>query len=243
MSSFDVDHIWFCDDIFGLRPGWINEFADVLELEELKIRFKIQARADLLLHDGVIESLARAGCENVWMGAESGSQKILDAMEKGIRVEQIGQATAQLKKAGIHPSFFIQFGYLGETREDISSTIRMIHDLLPFEIGISVSYPLPGTIFYENVKKDLKEKSNWTDSDELQMMFRNTYQPKFYKQLHRYVHKSYRRQLAWQNIKNICRRPLGITRASVKSAASFAYYFPACLIARQKLNALEKAAI
>ncbi|MFI5155572.1 MAG: B12-binding domain-containing radical SAM protein [Chitinophagales bacterium] len=239
-ASFHVDHIWFCDDIFGLRPGWISEFADILESEELRIRFKIQARADLLLHDGVIESLARAGCENVWIGAESGSQKILDAMDKGITVEQIGRATAQLKRAGIHPSFFIQFGYLGETREDISRTIQMIHDLLPFEIGISVSYPLPGTIFYEKVKKDLKEKSNWTDSDELQMMFKNTYQPGFYKQLHRYVHKSYRRQLALQNIKNICRRPWSITSASIKTAASFVYFLPAAIIARQKLNALEK---
>ena len=104
-AYFQVEHIWFCDDIFGLKPGWINEFADILDADGLNIRFKIQARADLLLHEGVIESLARAGCENVWMGAESGSQKILDAMDKGITVEQIGQATQQLKKAGIHPSF------------------------------------------------------------------------------------------------------------------------------------------
>ena len=80
------------------------------------------------------------------MGAESGSQKILDAMDKGITVEQIYEATPLLKKHGIKPSFFIQFGYLGETREDIDKTIRMIKELLPYQIGISVSYPLPGTV-------------------------------------------------------------------------------------------------
>jgi radical SAM superfamily enzyme YgiQ (UPF0313 family) len=236
---FKPDHIWFCDDIFGLKPGWINEFADILKSEGIRISFKIQARADLLLHEGVIDSLAKAGCENVWMGAESGSQKILDAMDKGITVMQISETTKKLKAAGIHPSFFIQFGYLGETREDISQTIQMIHELLPYEIGISVSYPLPGTLFYEKVKRDMKEKTNWTDSDELQLMFRNTYQPRFYKQLHRYVHKSYRRQLALENMKNLFRQPLRMNGRLIRSACSYFYFLPAAFIAKQKLNALQ----
>ena len=82
------------------------------------------------------------------MGAESGSQKILDAMDKGTSVTQIYEATRLLKKNGIKPSFFIQFGYPGETYDDIKKTISMINQLLPFEIGISVSYPLPGTVFF-----------------------------------------------------------------------------------------------
>ena len=241
-NIFRAEHIWFCDDIFGLKPGWIDEFAEILRKEEIRIKFKIQARADLLLHEGVIDSLAKAGCENVWMGAESGSQKILDAMDKGITVEQIREATGKLKKAGIHPSFFIQFGYLGETREDIFQTIRMIHELLPYEIGISISYPLPGTVFFEKVKKDMQEKTNWTDSDELQLMFRNTYQSRFYKQLHRYVHKSYRRQLALDNIKKLFRQPLRVDLKLIRSACSFFYFMPAAFISRQKLNAFEKTA-
>ncbi|HET9430360.1 MAG TPA: radical SAM protein, partial [Chitinophagaceae bacterium] len=114
----DYEHIWFCDDIFGLKPGWVHQFANLVEKEQLQFKFKIQARADLLLQEDYIRDLARAGCENIWMGAESGSQKILDAMDKGTRVEQIFEATRLLKKNGIHPSFFIQFGYPGETRED-----------------------------------------------------------------------------------------------------------------------------
>jgi hypothetical protein len=77
----------------------------------------------------------------------------------------------------------------------------MINELIPYEIGISVSYPLPGTVFFEKVKTELKEKTNWTDSDELALMFRNTYAPAFYKQLHRYVHKNYRKQVAIQHLK------------------------------------------
>jgi radical SAM superfamily enzyme YgiQ (UPF0313 family) len=155
-EKFRFDHIWFCDDIFGLKPGWVNAFANCIEKEQLQFRFKIQARADLLLQENTIKDLARAGCHNIWMGAESGSQKVLDAMDKGTTVEQIYQATTLLKKHGIHPSFFIQFGYPGETQEDIAKTIRMIKDLLPYEMGISVSYPLPGTVFYERVKTEQK---------------------------------------------------------------------------------------
>ncbi len=238
-EKFNFDHIWFCDDIFGLKPGWVHEFADLVEKENLHIKFKIQARVDLMMQENYIKDLARAGCENIWMGAESGSQKILDAMDKGTTVEQIHNATHLLKRHGIHPSFFIQFGYPGETKEDIMKTIRMINELLPHEIGISVSYPLPGTTFYERVKNELREKTNWTDSDELALMFRNTYAPAFYKQLYRYVHKSYRKHVAIQHLKKLITKPFALTLFTVKKALSFIYYAPAAWIDKQKLDSLE----
>jgi radical SAM superfamily enzyme YgiQ (UPF0313 family) len=238
-EKFNFDHIWFCDDIFGLKPGWVHEFADLLQKEKLQFKFKIQARADLLLQEDYIADLARAGCQNIWMGAESGSQKILDAMDKGTRVEQITEATRLLKKNKINPSFFIQFGYPGETRQDILKTIRMINTLLPYEIGISVSYPLPGTVFYEKVKAQLEYKANWTDSDELALMFTNTYAPAFYKQLHRYVHKSYRQHMAMDTMKNIVRRPSTFRMGTVKKAVSLFYYSLTAWIAKQKLQKLE----
>lgn len=240
---YDFDHIWFCDDIFGLKPGWVHEFANLLEKCDLRFRFRIQARADLLLQENYIRDLARAGCENIWMGAESGSQEILDAMDKGTTVEQIRTATSLLKKHGIHPSFFIQFGYPGETSEDIKKTIRMINELLPHEIGISVSYPLPGTKFFENVKSQLQFKSNWTDSDELALMFRNTYAPAFYKQLHRYTHKTYRMHLAVQHLKSLFSSPKAATSYRIKKALSLFYYAPAAWIARKRLNTLESTAL
>ena len=239
-EKFQFDHIWFCDDIFGLKPGWVNEFADLVEKENLHFKFKIQARADLLLQENYIRDLARAGCDNIWMGAESGSQKILDAMDKGTTIEQIHASTKLIRKYGMKPSFFIQFGYIGETKEDIKKTIRMINELLPYEIGISVSYPLPGTGFYEKVKPGLKEKTNWTDSDELALMFRNTYQPAFYKQLYRYVHKTYRMHLALENIRQLFLQPAETSLKKLKKAASYFYYLPASILAKVKLNALEK---
>jgi anaerobic magnesium-protoporphyrin IX monomethyl ester cyclase len=238
-EKFQFDHIWFCDDIFGLKPGWVNEFAILIEKEKTSIKFKIQARADLLVQENYIRDLARAGCDNIWMGAESGSQKILDAMDKGTTIEQIYSSTKLLKKRGIKPSFFIQFGYPGETKNDIRKTISMINELLPHSIGISVSYPLPGTVFHERVKEQLKEKANWADSDELQLMFRNTYSPLFYKQLHRYVHKDYRKHLAFESMKKIFFHPSSLTGHMLKKMISSVYYIPAAFFAKQKLNALE----
>lgn len=239
-ETYNFDHIWFCDDIFGLKPGWVNEFADLVEKEKLTFRFKIQSRADLLIQENYIQALARAGCENAWMGAESGSQKILDAMDKGTTVPQIYQATRLLKKHGIHPSFFIQFGYLDETKADIDKTVQMINELLPYELGISVSYPLPGTKFFEKVKDQLKEKTNWTDSDELKLMFNNTYPAAFYKQLHRYVHKNYRKHLALDSMKKLLQNPVKASYTHLKKAASAAYYIPATFFARRKLETLTE---
>jgi radical SAM superfamily enzyme YgiQ (UPF0313 family) len=159
-------------------------------------------------------------------------------MDKGTRVEQIYEATALLKKHHIKPAFFLQFGYPGETKEDIALTIRMLGDLLPDDIGISVSYPLPGTLFYERVKNELKEKSNWADSDELTLMFRNTYSKEFYRQLHRYVHKHYRKKQSLDAFAKMLRQPSKVNAANLKRSLSFFYYTPAAFLEKQKLNKL-----
>ena len=215
-NQYNFDHIWFCDDIFGLKPGWVRKFAAELLENRVPIRFKIQSRADLLLNDEQVGDLAASGCETVWMGAESGSQKILDAMDKGITIDQIREAVAQLHKHKIRAALFLQFGYLGETKADIQLTLKLLKELMPEEIGISVSYPLPGTRFFEMVKESLKAKTNWKDSDEMAMMFQGSYDPEFYKKLHRFVHTYYRQLI---NIRMIGRLNL---RAFVKQPF---YYF------------------
>jgi radical SAM superfamily enzyme YgiQ (UPF0313 family) len=187
------DHIWFMDDIFGLKPGWVQRFADCLEQANVRIRFKCLTRPDLLCREGEVEALARAGCEVVWIGAESGSQKILDAMEKGTEVGNIEQTSARLKAHGIRVGHFIQFGYPGESWHDIRQTLGMLRRVLPDELGVSISYPLPGTPFHERVQADLGKKQNWQDSDDLAMLFHGPFSTVFYRCLHRYVH----RDLAW----------------------------------------------
>jgi anaerobic magnesium-protoporphyrin IX monomethyl ester cyclase len=191
IDRYSPDHFWMSDDIYGLKPGWIQQFRDLVKSKNLTFRYKIQSRVDLLLQEDTIDALAESGAETVWVGAESGSQKILDAMDKGTTVREIEEASLLLRRKGIRVGFFLQFGYPGETREDIEKTIAMVLKLMPDEIGISVSYPLPGTKFYEKVKDQLSLKQNWSHSDDLSMMYSGTYPPEFYKILHRYVHNRY----------------------------------------------------
>ena len=194
MQQDGVNHFWVCDDIFGLKPGWIKKFAALLKTENLQPKLKIQSRADLLLKEDTIDDLVTAGLVEVWIGAESGSQHILDAMDKGITVEEIEQSTQLLKQKGVKVAFFLQYGYLGETWEDIEKTLKMVKKLLPDDIGISVSYPLPGTVFHQKIKDQLTQKQNWQDSNDLDMMYQATFQPAFYRQLHTHTHNVYRKE-------------------------------------------------
>jgi len=239
IKQYHVDHIWMCDDIFGLKPGWINEFDELVKLRQLKFRYKIQSRVDLLLDDSVVESLASSGAETVWVGAESGSQKILDAMDKGTTIEQIAAATKKLKQHNIRVAFFLQFGYLGETREDIEKTVSMLLTLMPDEIGISVSYPLPGTKFYQIVKDQLREKQNWTDSDDLAMMFQSTFHKNYYKKLHRFVHSVYRRKKGILRLREIVRFPFALKSEDVKVIAGIIYFGVQAFILKRKLHKLS----
>jgi len=189
--TYRPDHVWIADDIFGLKPGWIERFAGLVQQRGAAIPFKCLLRADQVT-PGVAAALRAAKCRTAWIGAESGSQRILDAMEKGTRVEQIGLASQRLREAGIEVGFFLQFGYPGETRDDIEQTLDMVRRSRPDDIGISVSYPLPGTTFYQRVKAQLGQKQNWVDSNDLAMMYRATYVPDFYRALHAYVHAEFR---------------------------------------------------
>ncbi|MBL8010843.1 MAG: B12-binding domain-containing radical SAM protein [Flavobacteriales bacterium] len=226
------DHLWMCDDIFGLKPGWVQRFADLVEERGVRIPYKIQSRVDLLLESDTIDALVRSGLEEVWVGAESGSQHILDAMDKGTRVEQIAEATRLLKAKGVRVGFFLQFGYPGESDADVERTIRMVEDLMPHDIGVSISYPLPGTPFFERVRSELGDKANWSDSDDLAMMFRGSRSPAYYKRLHRYVHARYRRRQAVVALAQALRG--GPT--DLRRGFSLLYYQPAVLANRIRLS-------
>jgi len=181
-NAYRPDHLWFADDIFALSPRWTVEFAAAVENRKAQIPFKMQSRCDLMTRDTVV-ALRRAGCQEVWMGAESGSQRVLDAMEKDIRIEEIHAARENLRRNGIRACFFLQFGYPGEQWEDIEATVRMVRQATPDDIGVSVSYPLPGTKFHQIVAAEIGAKTNWRDSSDLAMMFRGEYSTEFYRAL------------------------------------------------------------
>ena len=196
-DNFKPDHIWFADDILGLKPNWIERFAEVLHAAGAVIPFKCLQRPDLV-NEKTAAALARAGCSTVWIGAESGSQKILDAMDKGDKVEDIHRAAELLRGNRIEVGFFLQFGYPGESWDDVQMTLKMVRECAPDDIGISVSYPLPGTKFFDRVKMEIGEKQNWVDSDDLAMLYRGPFSQKFYRVLHGRVHHEFRMRRAWR---------------------------------------------
>ena len=185
--EFRADHVWFADDIFGLRVPWIQEFARLLAEAAAGIPFTIQTRADLL-SERMVQALREATCVEAWLGAESGSQRILDAMNKGTTVPEILTARSRLQAAGIRVGFFIQLGYLGEQLADILATRELLAAARPDDVGVSVSYPLPGTRFHELVKAQLGAKTHWHDSDDLAMMFQGTYSSEFYRAVRDLLH-------------------------------------------------------
>ena len=187
LKQAGAEHIWFGDDIFALNHHWVEEFATEVKQRDAALPYKVQSRADLMRED-TVRNLKASGCTEVWMGVESGAQSILDAMDKGITVDQVEVARERLRVAGIRACFFLQFGYPGETWTELQQTIELVRRLRPDDIGISVSYPLPGTVFYERVQSELGAKRNWTDSNDLCVMFKAAYTTDFYRAVRKALH-------------------------------------------------------
>ena len=216
-ARFRPDHLWFADDIFALSQQWTLEFADAVESLGSQIPFKMQSRCDLMTRP-TAGALRRAGCAEVWMGVESGAQDVLDAMDKGTRLWQVHDARENLRRHGIRACYFLQFGYPGETWAEIEKTIALVRKTRPDDIGISVSYPLPGTAFHQMVSSQLGPKENWADSDDLDMMFQGAFATDFYRALADALHTEVREgspaaEEAWANVfalKETCARKLPV---------------------------------
>jgi radical SAM superfamily enzyme YgiQ (UPF0313 family) len=214
---FQPDHLWLADDIFALSQQWTHEFADAVEAAGAAIPFKMQSRCDLMTREAVAD-LRRAGCAEVWMGVESGAQDILDAMDKGTRVWQTAEARENLCRHGIRACYFLQFGYPGETWAEIEKTVALVRETRPDDIGVSVSYPLPGTLFHRMVSSQLGPKENWADSDDLDMMFQGAFTTDFYRSLADALHREVREGQAaardsWKHVlalRETCARKLPI---------------------------------
>lgn len=187
-KAFAPDHIWMADDIFGFHVDWVDRLASLLHEANGSVPFTIQTRADLA-SERMVAALAKAGCAEAWIGAESGSQRVLDRMTKGTHVPDLIAARQRLGAAGIRVGFFIQLGYLGEELDDLLATRELVARAAPDDVGVSVSYPLPGTKFFEEVKAQLGAKTHWDDSADLAMMFRGAYDSEFYRRFRDLLHE------------------------------------------------------
>ena len=239
-QRYAPDHLWFCDDILGLKSRWLVAWADAVEQAGLRTPFLCQTRADLMTDENV-RALKRAGAREVWLGAESGSQRILDEMEKGISVQETRAAVARLRGQGVRVGLFLQFGYAGEGWPDVQATRSLVRELLPDDIGVSVSYPLPGTRYHERMSAQLGEKRNWTESNDLDPLVPGTFSAGFYRTLSRVVHAELRVLRGARALGTLLREPFASGSGRLRRAAGLRHAAP-WLVGRLRLEAeLRKA--
>lgn len=172
-----LDKIWFTDDIFALRKDWLQAFRQAMDGNA--VPYRCLSRVDLLRDASYVADLAASGCAQVWVGAESGSDRILQAMDKDCLVTDIHTAVENLHSNQIRVGLFLQLGYPGEGLEDVMATVEMVSALRPDEIGVSVSYPMPGTPFYERVADSMQGR-NWTTSMDNVPLFEAPFPQPFY---------------------------------------------------------------
>jgi anaerobic magnesium-protoporphyrin IX monomethyl ester cyclase len=188
------DRIWFTDDIFALKASWLRAYRDAQTQAGLVrvVPYRCLSRADLVQEDSFAADLAATGCREVWMGAESGADSVLEAMDKDGSVDEIRRATALLRGHGIRVGFFLQLGYPGEGLPEIEDTVAMVKALRPDDIGVSVTYPLPGTVFHGRVAATMGD-THWDGSMENRPLYEAPFDQAFYgaaKEVLRSVHSA-----------------------------------------------------
>lgn len=239
-SRYAPDHLWFCDDILGLKSRWLEAWSEAMAREGLATPFLCQTRVDLMTEENV-RALHRAGCAEAWLGAESGAQAVLDSMDKGITVEETRAAVRRLRARGVRVGLFLQFGYPGEGWREIQATRALVRDVDPDDIGISVSYPLPGTRFYERVQGRLGEKRNWNESTDLDPLFPGTFSRGFYQALAKVVHAEFRVQRGARAARALLTDPLGVDGRRLRAAGDVRFAGQ-WLLGRMRLAAARRQA-
>jgi anaerobic magnesium-protoporphyrin IX monomethyl ester cyclase len=180
-DTYRPDVLWIADDILGINKKWIAAWRAEVERLDAAIPFECLSRADLI-DEPLVRDFQALGCRRVYIGAESGSQKVLDAMNKGITVEDIYRSTSLLKRYGIERALFMMLGYPSEELPDVESSLQMLRRIQPEYVGFSVAYPLRGTAFYEEVKATIPVEQQWAESNENRPLHTNAYSARFYQQ-------------------------------------------------------------
>lgn len=186
-QAYNPDTIWFVDDVFTVSHKWLEEFRNEVVASGIQIKYECITRAERM-NDKVINWLKESGCFRVWIGAESGSQKIIDAMDRRVDVNRVREMLIKTKAVGIETGTFIMVGYPGETIEDIELTAQYLVDSLPDHFTITKSYPIKGTALYEEIENSITAIPEWTSSTDRQIDFKRKYSDKFYQLAIRYVY-------------------------------------------------------
>lgn len=216
-NNYNVDSIWFVDDVFTVSHKWLKEFREELESRNLKFPYECITRADRM-NEEVINELKASGCFRVWIGAESGSQKVIDLMDRRVDVMQVRTMIKQAQEKGIQAGTFIMVGYPGETEEDIAETIKHLKDSNPDIFTITVAYPIKGTPLYQEVENDFIQDLPWETSTDRDIDFKRTYSRKYYNFAVRHIVNEVNASKAYKNKQWVSLAKLKLKSIAAKGA-------------------------
>jgi anaerobic magnesium-protoporphyrin IX monomethyl ester cyclase len=178
-DRYQPEMLWIADDVFTIHPGWIMQFAREMNQRDLRIPFECITRADRMNVE-IAATLAGLGCFRVWVGSESGSQKILDAMQRGVRVGQVREAVGTLREHGIETGMFLMWGYEGEDLKDVEATVEHVKACRPDVFLTTVSYPIKGTPYYDDVAPRLVRIGEWGASTDREVQIGGRHSRRYY---------------------------------------------------------------
>ncbi|MDQ1410679.1 MAG: anaerobic magnesium-protoporphyrin monomethyl ester cyclase [Acidobacteriaceae bacterium] len=179
LNTYQPDMVWIADDVFTIHHGWLRAYAVEMRRRRLRIPFECISRGDRLNAE-IADLLAELGCFRLWIGSESGSQKILDAMERGVTVQQVQAAVDLCKTRGIQAGMFLMWGYEGEELEDIEATIEHVKRSDPDIFLTTVAYPIKGTPYYSQITNSLVQVKPWAESSDRELSLQGRRSPEFY---------------------------------------------------------------
>lgn len=178
-EQYNPDAIWFVDDVFTISHKWLTAFHEEVVKQNAQIRFECITRAERL-NDEILRLLKEAGCFRIWIGAESGSQEIIDAMDRRVDVNHVKKIIQDTNAMGIETGTFIMLGYPGETEENIDETIQYLKEAKPTHYTITVAYPIKGTSLYNEIENKITAQPDWESSTDREIDFKRTYSRKYY---------------------------------------------------------------
>ena len=178
-DKYNPDAIWFVDDVFTISHKWLTAFHEEVVKQNAQIRFECITRAERL-NEEILKLLKEAGCFRIWIGAESGSQKIIDAMDRRVDVNHVKKMIQDTNKLGIETGTFIMVGYPGEDKDDIAQTIAYLKDANPTHYTITIAYPIKGTSLYNDIENNITVQPEWETSTDREIDFKRTHPRKYY---------------------------------------------------------------
>jgi radical SAM superfamily enzyme YgiQ (UPF0313 family) len=179
MGKYQPDMLWIADDVFTIQRNWILEYARLMKEKGLRVPFEAITRADRM-DAQVADALADLNCSRIWIGCESGSQRVLDAMERGVTLDQVKDAFRICRERGIKTGMFVMWGYEGEDLEDIEATIENVKSARPDLFLTVVSYPIKGTQYYDQVAARLMSPRPWSESTDRDLVITGRRSREFY---------------------------------------------------------------